>query len=311
MRFFVEQQKLTLSVVAPFRLDFTVWALRRRGTNIIDRWDEEIYSRVLVFDQQPVRISIVKKGPSHAPKLSLTLNSQIRISLSTQEKTQLTIRKMLGLAIDLQPFYKLAAGNKPIGELAEEFSGVKPPCFPSIFEALINSISCQQLTLDVGILMMNRLAERFGIGFDLRGMIQYAFPRPEDLDNATEADIKDLGYSIQKARAIKTLAQTFRTHHADLPDLEKMDNKEIVQYLTSLRGIGRWSAQYALLRGLGRLDIFPGDDVGARNNLQRLFHLAEKPDYEEINQLTQQWHPYEGLVYFHLLLEKLRRKGVI
>jgi DNA-3-methyladenine glycosylase II len=80
-----------------------------------------------------------------------------------------------------------------------------------------------------------------------------------------------------------------------------MANEEIVGYLTTLRGIGRWSAEYALLRGLGRLDIFPGDDVGARNNLQRLFHLHTKPDYEEINKLTSQWHPYEGLVYFHLL----------
>lgn len=90
-----------------------------------------------------------------------------------------------------------------------------------------------------------------------------------------------------------------------------MANEEIVRHLTKLRGIGRWSAEYALLRGLGRLDIFPGDDVGARNNLQKLLHLQNKPDYEGMSKLTSQWHPYEGLVYFHLLLEKLRQKGFI
>ena len=305
----MKQRKLNIPVGDPFRLDFTIWALRRRKTNIVDWWDKETYSRILVFDNQPVQMSIVQEGTNRAPNLGLTLNNQKGISLSTQKEALLIVRKMLGLTVDLQPFYKLAAGNEFLRELVEVFFGVKPPCFPSLFEALVNSISCQQVTLDVGILMMNRLAKRFGIEFE--GVIQYAFPRPEDLENATEADIKDLGYSAQKARAIKELAQTFLQHNTDFTHLETMTNEQIVQYLTTLRGIGRWSAQYALLRSLERLDIFPGDDVGARNNLQRLFHLDKKPDYEEVNKLTSQWHPYEGLVYFHLLLEKLYRKGVI
>ena len=311
MRFVVEQRKLTIPVVNPFRLDFTVWALRRRKTNLVDWWDEEKYSRILVFDNQPVRMSIVQEGTSRTPNLGLTLSSQKGISISTQKEALLIVRKMLGLTVDLQPFYKLATGNEFLKDLVEVFSGVKPPCFPSFFEALVNSISCQQVTLDVGILMINRLANRFGIKFEIKGVIQYAFPRPEDLENATEADIKDLGYSAQKARAIKELVQTFLQHNIDLIHLEKMANEQIVQYLTTLRGIGRWSAEYALLRGVERLDIFPGDDVGARNNLQRLFHLDEKLNYEEINKLTSQWHPYEGLVNFHLLLEKLHRQGVI
>jgi DNA-3-methyladenine glycosylase II len=307
----VAQRKLTLSVVAPFRLDFTVWALRRRKTNIVDRWDEGQYSRVLVFGNYPVRIVIAQEGTSRDPNLCVTLQCQKAITGQIEKDALALIKTMLGLAIDLQPFYKSATENEPLRNLVAAFSGVKPPCFPSLFEALVNSIACQQLTLDVGILVINRLAERFGVKFDINGMTQYAFPRPQDLENIAEMDIKGLGYSAQKARAIKELAQTFLRHHADFTHLDKMTNEEIVRHLTNLRGIGRWSAEYALLRGLGRLDIFPGDDVGARNNLQRLFHLQNKPDYEEINKLTSQWHPYEGLVYFHLLLEKLRQKEVI
>lgn len=218
---------------------------------------------------------------------------------------------MLGLEIDLQPFSRLAAETAPLRGLAKEFSGVKPPRFPTLFEALVNAISCQQLTLDVGILLLNRLAQRFGIGLTLNGPMQHAFPRPEDLEDAAAADIKEIGYSVQKARAIQELAREFIHRQGDFVNLGGMTSREIVSRLTALRGIGRWSAEYALLRGLGRLDIFPGDDVGARNNLQRLFHLPNKPDYAKITELTSRWHPYEGLVYFHLLLEKLRRKGVI
>ena len=112
MRFVVEQRKLTIQVVDPFRLDFTVWALRRRKTNIVDWWDEEKYSRLLVFDNQPVRMSIVQEGTSRALNLGLTLSSQKGISISTQKEALLIVRKMLGVRIDLQPFYKLATGNK-------------------------------------------------------------------------------------------------------------------------------------------------------------------------------------------------------
>ena len=307
----MEQRKLTIPVIEPFNLEFTIWALRRRKTNIVDGWDEETYSRVLVFDEHPVRMMITQEGTSHAPNLGLTLISQKGLSFSTQAQALLIVGKMLGLTINLRAFYKLAAENEFLHDLVRVFCGVKPPCFPSLFEALVNSISCQQVTLEVGILMMNRLAERFGVRFEIEGGVQYAFPRPEDLENATEADIKDLGYSSHKARAIKELVQRFLQQDTHINCLAKLDNAQIVQFLTTFRGIGRWSAQYALLRGLGRLDIFPGDDVGAKNNLQRLFHLAERPDYDEVHQLTSQWHPYEGLVYFHLLLVKLNRHPVI
>lgn len=307
----MEQRKLTIPVIEPFNLEFTIWALRRRKTNIVDWWDKEMYSRVLVFDDHPVRMIIAKEGTNRAPYLGLTLISKKGLSFSTQTEVLLVVKRMLGLIIDLHPFYELAERNEVLRNLVRVSRGVKPPRFPSLFEALVNSISCQQVTLNVGILMMNRLTKRFGIKFEINGVVQYAFPRPEDLENATEADIKDLGYSSQKAKAIKELSQTFLQHPTDFAHLEKMTNQQIVQYLKTFRGIGRWSAQYALLRGLGRLEIFPGDDVGAKNNLQRLFHLAEKPDYEEINQLTSQWHPYEGMVYFHLLLENLYRKGII
>ncbi|PKN84635.1 MAG: DNA-3-methyladenine glycosylase 2 family protein, partial [Deltaproteobacteria bacterium HGW-Deltaproteobacteria-1] len=198
----MKQRKLTIPVNEPFRLDFTIWALRRRQTNIVDCWNEETYTRVLVLDHQPVHMSIIQEGTNLAPNLGLTLISQKGLSFSTQTEALLIVGKILGLTIDLHPFYKLAAGNEFLRDLVRVFRGVKPPCFPSLFEALVNSISCQQVTLDVGILMMNRLAKRFGVKFEIKGVVQYAFPRPEDLENATEADIKDLGYSAQKARAI-------------------------------------------------------------------------------------------------------------
>lgn len=97
----------------------------------------------------------------------------------------------------------------------------------------------------------------------------------------------------------------------ELLSLETRSNEEICQRLLPLRGVGRWSAEYVLLRGFGRIEVFPGDDVGAQKNLQALFALADKPTYEQIQELTARWQPYAGFVYFHLLLDKLARKGFL
>ena len=301
--------RMTLSTASPFRLDLTSWALRRREKNAVDRWDGRQYTRVIVVGTSPVRLTVIQETTSAEPVLVVSLHPEADDQI--REDARLLVQKILGLTVDLQPFYVLAHDNELLRPLVEQFSGVRPPRFPSVFEALVNSIACQQVTLDLGIILLNRLSERFGPSVDDQGTIQHGFPAPTDLAEADEETIRQLGFSHQKARAIRELAADVVDERLDLACLDSMTNSEAVDYLSTIRGIGRWSAEYVLLRGLGRLDTFPGDDIGAQNNLQRLFHLVDRPNYEQIRELTSRWHPYEGLVYFHLLLEKLQTKGAL
>lgn len=300
-----------LPVIPPFRLDLTVWALRRRQKNTIDQWDGFKYSRVIVIDDMPVKMTITQSGEADKLELRIVLQSQTTLSSEAQEHAKLLVQKMLGLNVDLQPFYLLAENNDVIKPLVVQFVGVKPPLFPSVFEALINSIACQQVSLDVGILVLNRLADNFGLKIADSGKTLHSFPRPEDLLDVPEEAIRKLGYSHQKARFIKGLAYGVVSGDIDLEHLETAGNEQAISYLSAIHGIGRWSAEYTLLRGLGRLDILPGDDVGAQKNLQQLLTLEERPNYDQIRQLTKIWDPYSGLIYFHLLLEKLHVKGLV
>ena len=92
--------------------------------------------------------------------------------------------------------------------------------------------------------------------------------------------------------------------------LRRRSNNAAIERLTSLRGIRRWTAEYVPLRGLGRLHVFPGDDVGAHNKLRLLFGIDTFLDYEAVHQLVARWHPYAGVVYFHLL-DSLSRAGLV
>jgi len=302
---------IVLPTPHPFRLDFTVWALRRREKNTIDRWHNGQYSRVIVADGHTVRLTATQDTAGAEPALMVTMESATPISEQATREGRQLVHKTLGLGVDLQPFYDLAGDDPVIGPLVVRFRGMRPPRFPTVFEGLINAIACQQVTLDLGILLLNRLSQRFGPQLIDHGAVLHGFPAAGDLADVPEQAIRELGFSRQKARAIQQLAAHVDDASVDLARLDGLTNDEAVTELSRIHGIGRWSAEYVLLRGLGRVDTFPGDDVGAQNNLQRLFHLAGKPTYDRIRQLTSPWHPYEGFVYFHLLLDKLRANGAL
>jgi DNA-3-methyladenine glycosylase II len=137
----------------------------------------------------------------------------------------------------------------------------------------------------------------------------YAFPRPEDLAHLDSKDLRPLGYSATKARAIIDVARAIVEGRLDLEGLVQLDNRQCVERLVAIRGVGRWTAEYVLLRGLGRTAVFPGDDVGARNNLERWLHLRNRLDYERTQKVLHKWEGYGGLVFLHLLLKSLDEAG--
>jgi len=296
----------------PFRLDLTVWALRRLPHNLIDQWDGKTYKRVFVVDNAPLLAEVTQEGPAQKPRLSVFAS---RSRIAPEERTKRAIasllRKVLGTSEDLHGFYQLTRKNAKVNLLADSFIGLKPPRFPSIFEALINALACQQLSLAVGITLLNRLSEAYGASIKDRGELVHAFPGPEDLVRARVSDLRELGFSSNKALAITALAQSVLRNEVDLEGLAGMNDQEAVDELRKIRGVGRWSAEYVLLRGLRRLAVFPGDDVGAQNNIQRFLSLREKPDYESVQRIMLRWKPYGGFVYFHFLLQKLRVKGLL
>jgi DNA-3-methyladenine glycosylase II len=294
----------SLKPVPPFRLDLTVWTLRRRASNLIDRWDGQTYRRVLVLKNSPVEAAVSQTGSSNTARIHVTLTGR-RIFSETKTLAIQSLERLLGLRIDLTEFYRLSATDKKLSPLVGRFRGAKPPRFPTIFEALVNGIACQQMSLSLGILLLSRLTEKFGKSIKSAHGEVHAFPRPKDMMELEPGDFRELGFSLQKGRAIIGLTRVCSTGEIQLEKLESLDNRSIVNQLIELRGIGRWSAEYVLLRGLGRLAVYPGDDVGARNNLKRWLNLRKPLDYEGVRRITSRWQPYAGLVYFHMLLDRL------
>ena len=292
----------------PFRLDLTVWALRRRPGNAVDRWDGSTYRRATRIAGAPADIAVMQGSPD-VPRLAVTVTTdtpQARDVVCTE--TTAVLRRMLGLDVDLSEFYSSAGSDPDLHELTKRFRGLKPPRFPTLFEGLVNAVACQQLTLTFGIELLNRLAATFGRPAPgAHGA--HAFPEARDLAGLDPDALRTLGFSRQKSVALVALANHVELGTLRVEDIAPLDDDDATVALQALQGIGRWSAEYVLLRGLGRLQVFPGDDVGARNNLQRRLGIDTALDYAGVRRITDCWAPYSGLVYFHFLLAGIDDAG--
>ncbi len=257
-----------------------------------------------------MEVAVARAGPPDAPRLRVAVEGE-RVGSGTRPAVTAALERLLGLRIDLAGFERLASRDVRLRPLARRFRGMKPPRFPTVFECLVNAIACQQVTLTLGIRLLGRLAEAYGL--EARGgeVPARAFPRPEDLAGRSPEELRPLGFSRQKARALIDLADAIAEGNLDLETLAAEPDEIVADRLCRLRGVGRWTAEYVLLRGLGRLHVFPGDDVGARNNLKRWLETPASLDYEGVHRALAPWRAYAGLIYFHLLLDRLAEVGAI
>lgn len=287
----------------PFRLDLTTWALRRRAQNAIDRWDGRSYRRTLLVDGKPREVAVTQLGDDVSrPRLEVVLSGP-RVGPAAETAARSTLARLLGLDVDLSGFYMRAARDSMLSELAERYRGVKPPRFPTMFECMLNAVACQQLSIAAGMTLLNRLAGATGS----RGGAPPAFPEPSDVLGLSRSALQTLGFSQRKAETILELADAAAAGELELESFEHLDDAAVVEALVRRRGIGPWSADYVLLRGLGRLHVFPRGDSGALAGLRKFLigtKLADDPDAA-----LRRWAPDAGLVYFHLLLHGLARQA--
>ena len=306
----MKRRTFYLEPVPPFRLDLTVWTLRRRPDNAVDRWDGQTYRRVLPLSARPVEVAVTQIGPPQVPRLRVSVEGQPPRA-PARTAVMPALDQLLGVHIDLSAFYRFASSQGRLRQLARRFQGMKPPRFATVFESLVNAIACQQVTLTLGIQLLNRLAAHFGPALQESDDAAHAFPRPDDLAGLRPEELRRLGFSRQKGRAMIDLARSITEGHFDPNELAELPDDEAVERLRSLRGVGRWTAEYVLLRGLGRTHIFPGDDIGGRNNLQRWLHRTEPLDYAGVQRTLTRWQRFGGLIYFHLLLDRLEQAGYL
>lgn len=296
-----------LSARAPFHLEATVRVLQRRPTNLVDVWDERRYLRVLPSASGLCLVEVVNDGTLDEPDLRFDILHGDRSSASLDAIAH-TLRRMLALELDPAPFLELAERERALAPTAHALRGMRPPRFAHLFETFANVIPFQQVSLDAGVALVRRLVERFGEPLEHEGRTYYAFPRADAVAHARLDALRRIGLSRHKADALRNAARAIEAGELSEEKLLAMTSDEALRSLIELPGIGPWSAGLVLLRGLGRLDVFPSGDVGVARGLGALLHLRSEASLERI---VRRFGDQRGYLYFCSLGGALLTKGLI
>lgn len=201
--------------------------------------------------------------------------------------------RLLGASFDLHAFADWAAGADPVlARLARELAGFRPPLAPDPFEALVTSITAQQVSLQSAFAIRSRFIERYGVA----GVVAFEFPGRERVARATEEELVALGFSRRKAEYVVGLARA----ELDLDALAPLPDDVVKERLVTVRGLGEWTADWYLARHLGRPHAWPAGDLGLRKAI-RIFY----GEGEDVRAVGARLHPFQNLAA-HYLLSGLR-----
>lgn len=292
--------ELLLRVRAPFSLVRTVTALRRMPTNIVDVLDGEgVYQRAFETTRGIVVCRVDEVRHHHAVRL------RVHGAVTDAVDWGKRVERMLGLNVDLRAFYRAARTDPLLDDLVRRFRGLKPPQYSDLWEAFVNAVPFQQVSLASGIAVVRRLVERLGVQVRCAGTTSYAFPPPTRTAALSPSDWRAFGMSATKSANLRALALAISDGTASEAQLRAMPSERAAAILCDLDGIGPWSAALILLRGMGRLDVFPARDSGVARNLRDVFGFAPGREEERARRLLEELGPNRGMLYYHLLLSRL------
>ncbi|MGI8508298.1 MAG: DNA-3-methyladenine glycosylase family protein [Gemmatimonadaceae bacterium] len=214
---------------------------------------------------------------------------------------------MLGVARDLEPFDRAAAHISWLAPLVKRMRGVKPPRYPALWEACANAIVFQQVSLRAASAIMHRLIVTLGQPVPIDDALLYVFPAMESVRDADDDLLRATGLSASKLATLRRVVEAIGSGALNEAMLEQRSSVDAAALLRQIKGIGPWTAAVILLRGLGRLDVFPANDTSVASNIALVAGSAPFDAQSVLDALG----PQRGMLYFYLLLARLEARGEI
>ncbi len=159
----------------------------------------------------------------------------------------------------------------------------------NLLDSLARSIIYQQLSTKSATAIYHRFLQLYAEGMSAEMIL-----------NTPDETLREVGLSRQKIVYVKDLAQNVLIGLPTLEELEALDDETIIQTLTKIKGIGRWTVQMLLIFRLHRWDVLPVDDLGIRSGIRRVYGLDELPDRKTVLQIGQAWKPYSTIASWYL-----------
>jgi len=289
-------QTFLIPVPALFSFDECLWFLNRNYDDCLHVIKEKTLYKAVKIGAEPVLFCIEEE--------SSFLKVTIMAGEASRENKDFLIdyiAEWFDMNRNIQPFYDLLKTDGRLAYMTKTYKGFRLIGISNLFEAICWCIVGQQINLSFAYKVKRRLVERYGEKIDYENESYYIFPNPEVLVNASVEELKSMQFSERKAYYVIGVAKAFQKGILDkeairmLPDF---DSK--VKTLVEHKGIGAWTANYALMKSLHEPKAVPHGDIGL---LQALFNngiIQDRSETDKINALFSSFSGWESYLVFYL-----------
>jgi DNA-3-methyladenine glycosylase II len=289
-----------VAVTPPYRLDLTVAVLRRFSTNVVDVSDADgTYRRAVAGFASPALVAVRQTSPTE-------LAVRVDCAPGDEERLFAIVPRMLGTNRTVATFDRGAATIPWLRDLARRMHGVRPPRYATLWEACVNAIVFQQISLHAASAILRRVILETGESLLWNGISLHAFPTVAAIVDADDARLRGAGLSVSKVETLRRVGAALAEGALDEVMLEERSSPDASAILCRIKGIGPWTAAVILLRGLGRLDVFPENDSGVARGFASL-----AGDAIDVPDVMARLGDERGMLYYHLLLARLEARGEV
>lgn len=222
--------------------------------------------------------------------------------LSPNQKKELIrfVTEWFDLETDLKPFYAMAKHDVLLKDLVKDHYGYRIIGQPDLFESLVWAVLGQQINVQFAYALKQRFVQQFGNTLVFDGTPYFLFPTPEAVAVLNDADLLPLQFSRQKSKYTQLIAQAFVDGELSKEKLAGLPLSEAKEKLMKIKGVGNWTANYALMKTFRRRDAFPLEDAGIHNAIRNLKKLARKPTLEEVKHIFKKYKGWEAYATLYL-----------
>lgn len=304
-RVLTSTEKLSISVSPPFNFDLSA-RIFSNGDPQIRRYEEGRFWQVIRVDGNLVLVCVESVGSVENPRLSVQLRTTRSLTAEDKKKAREIVEHQFNLNFDLTEFYADVKDDETMACLVKKLWGLRSPTTQFAFEALIDSIVEQQISLKVANAFERRIIKKWGDQLNLDGEVFFAYPTPKSLASATQQELRGVGLSEQKAEYVKNAASLISEGKLDLETLKLRENAdEIIAELDKVKGVGIWTAELTLLRGMQRLEALPADDLGLRRTISRYYCGGRQITSAEARRIAENWGRWKGLAAYYLIVAEI------
>jgi len=286
---------------SPFNFELSV-KIFSNGDSQIQRYEKGFYWQLIWLNNKLVLITVRSLGSVDKPELSVSIKPDNELNKKDRVLARKILTLIFNLDFDLKYFYEDMHEDSIMSKLILKLLGLNSHTTPTFFEAIVSSIIEQQISLKAARSIETKMIKEFGNILQLDGETYYSFPTPETLSNLEKEDLRGSGLSFRKAEYVTGLSKSIEENKLDLNELKTKSTSEIISELLKIRGIGVWTAELAVIRGIHRLVALPADDIGLRRVVSHYYNNYEPISADELRRIAKGWGKWSGLAAFYLVV---------